>query len=366
MEHVKDQPKKAKKNKARRKRYIIATISIIMAVIFSVAGAAFIYAGNLLGSINYQPVQNDDNGTNQTQTTPNKPIANKKEFDDPEIIDGLYHDDAVINVLIIGTDGFYGAGERSDSMMLLSIDRRHKKLKLTSLMRDMYLPLTDGWADNRLNAAFALGGASCLISTIETNFHVDIDRYVMIDYDALNDIIDTLGGIEIELSAGEAEQINIHSGETSQYATEGMNTLTGLQARFYMRIRNVEGDDGYGDFSRTSRQRKVFSIILNKFKSSNVLTITQLAGEILPKITTDFSQSELTTMISNALTYMNYEFSQLRLPGDGMYYDDWVVISGYDASVLIPDLELNSAKLNDYIYEDSFPENAKTLEDAGF
>ena len=365
MEHIKEQPKRTKKkNKARKKRYLIASISIVMAVIFSVVGAGLIYAGNLLSSINYQPVTNDNNGT--TQTNPNKPIINKKEFEDPTKVDGLYHDDAVINVLIVGSDSFHGAGERSDSMMLLSIDRRHKKLKLTSFMRDMYLSLTDGWADNRINASYALGGISCLIDTIEMNFGIDIDRYVTIDYDAVADIVDLLGGVEIDLSYGEANQINMGAQDYSSYATEGLNTLTGLQARYYMRIRNVEGDDGYGDFSRTSRQRKVLSALLDKFKDSNLITITKLASEIIPQITTDFSQSELTSMVSNALTYMNYDFSQLRLPADNMYYDDWVVISGMDQAVLIPDLELNSALVNNFVYEDSFPENAKTLADAGF
>jgi len=356
--------KKTKKLKARKKRYILAGVSIFMAIIFAVAGAAFIYAGNLLSSVNYVPIPTPNNDT--TNTTPNKPIIIKKDFEDPEIIDGLYHDDAVINVLIVGSDSFHGAGERSDSMMLLSIDRRNKKLKLTSFMRDMYFPLADGWADNRINAAYALGGISCLIDTIEMNFGIDIDRYVSIDYDAVADVVDLLGGVEIELSASEATEINLYSKEYTTYATEGLNTLTGLQARYYMRIRNVEGDDGYGDFSRTSRQRKVLSSLLNKFKDSNILTITKLASEIIPQITTDFSQSELTSMVSNALTYMNYDFSQLRLPADGMYYDDWVIISGMDQAVLIPDLKLNSALINDYVYEDSFPENAKTLTDSGF
>ena len=198
------------------------------------------------------------------------------------------------------------------------------------------------------------------------NFGIDIDRYVTIDYDAVADIVDLLGGVEIDLSYGEANQINMGAQDYSSYATEGLNTLTGLQARYYMRIRNVEGDDGYGDFSRTSRQRKVLSALLDKFKDSNLITITKLASEIIPQITTDFSQSELTSMVSNALTYMNYDFSQLRLPADNMYYDDWVVISGMDQSVLIPDLELNSALVNNFVYEDSFPENAKTLADAGF
>lgn len=357
--------KRIKNKKVRTKRYFLASLSLIFAIIFIVAGSGFVYAGNLLNQYNYIPIGTDIEGNNNADGKSGT-MSLQKNYKDPTQIDGLYHDDAVINILIIGTDEFHGGGGRSDSMMLLSIDRRHKKLKLTSFMRDLYLQLTDGWAPNRINAAYTLGGADCLIRTIESNFSVDIDKYVLVDYTDLDSIIDLLGGVEIELSAAEANQINIYSEEYSTYATSGLNNLSGKQARYYMRIRDVAGDDGYGDFSRTSRQRKVFSNLLNKFKSSSFLTITKLASQIVPEVTTNLSQEEITTLISSILTYMNYDFHQSRVPADGMYYDDYVVISGYDSAVLIPDLELNTAYVNNFIYEDSFPELSQTLSNAGF
>ena len=125
-------------------------------------------------------------------------------------------------------------------MMLISLDKRHQAIKVTSFMRDMYLSIP-GYANNRINVAYSLGGAPLLVKTIEKNFGVDIDKYVIIDFAAFPKIIEALGGIEVTLSAGEADEINRKSGEDPALAvTAGTQKLTSKQARYYARIRTQE------------------------------------------------------------------------------------------------------------------------------
>ena len=374
-----ERPVKTKKAKRSKKSIIFAILSLFLSLVLILGGAAFIYAGKLLDSFQFVTLTPttlpSTSGNNSSGTSANPIVIDPVEptgklspaevqavYDDPEQIDGLYHDDAVINILLMGTDDYVGDQGRSDSMMLISIDRRHQKLKVTSFMRDLYVDLADGWAPNRLNVAYFLGGPNCLVHTIENNFHIDIDRFVLVSFDAFEDIIDALGGVEIELTAAEADYINANSGETSSYAVEGDNLLTGKQARMYARTRNI----GNGDFERTSRQRTIFSSVVKKFKDANILTLTSIANQVVPEIVTDLTQEEMVALLMNAPTYLKYKVQQARIPSDEMYYPTAVTISGYKSYVLMPDTEWNTIYANDFIYEDDFPELGATLDHYGY
>src|SRR5699024_5105844 len=121
-----------------------------------------------------------------------QPVVSDWLQGDATLVNGLYHDDAIMNILIIGVDN-YQANDvgRSDSMILVSVDTRHQKLKLTSIMRDLYVQIP-GYGSNRINSAYSLGGPTLTVQTIESNFGVDIDRWVIVDFDAFTHTIDKI------------------------------------------------------------------------------------------------------------------------------------------------------------------------------
>ena len=284
--------------------------------------------------------------------------------------DGLYHDDQVMNILLLGVDD-YQANDvgRSDSMLLVSIDKRNQKIKVTSFMRDMYLSIP-GYANNRINVAYSLGGAPLLVKTIEKNFGVDIDKYVIIDFEAFPSIIEALGGIEVTLSEGEADEINRKSGEDpSLYVTAGTHKLTSKQARYYARIRMQDytdpetGEVYYSDYGRTKRQRHVIDLVLENLKGSDVNTLLNIANQVVPYIISNISPDEMLQIVYEAPAYLGYDMLELQMPDNQYHTGTSVIISGMKASVLIPDLEKNSQLLNHFIYEDSFEETASLPDD---
>lgn len=241
-------------------------------------------------------------------------------------------------------------------MMLVSVDTRHNKLKLTSFMRDMYVAIP-GYKSNKLNAAYHDGGggangAKITVKTIEANFRVDIDRYVVVYNSAFDKIINRLGGVQITLTdetdaygRTEADLINIYSGDKNKVHT-GANKLSGAQAHYYSRIRAI-GDD----FERTERQRKVFSSVANSLKSANITTIYSILSDTVRLITTNMTKNEILSMASNSLTYLKYPISQDRIPANNEYTPQ--MIAGADC--LVPDLEACRNNVAQFIYEGDIP-----------
>ena len=170
----------------RRKnsRAILKTFYTLFFVVLGVIGGLMIYAYRTLNSFNYQDLNNrDDNSVLQD-------------------IDGndLINDKMILNIMLIGSDSMsVGDHGRSDSLLILSLDIRHKKIKITSLMRDIWLTIP-GHGQDRFNAAYAFGGPKLTIETIEKNFGIYIDRYAIVDFDGFSNIIDSLGGIDLELT----------------------------------------------------------------------------------------------------------------------------------------------------------------------
>lgn len=347
---------------SRSKKRLVASIVIaFFSVIFILSGAGVLYANSLLSKYQYVP---DEGGTTSSPLITN--TTDKEELQgEASMVDGMYHDDLVTNILILGVDDYQPNDPgRSDSMMMVSIDNRHEKLKLTSFMRDTFVSIP-GYNYYKLNTGYFLGGAPLQVKTIEKNFKVDIDRYVIIDFEAFPKIIDALGGITVTLSAAEAEEMNRKAGETG--AVEGVNELSGKQARYYSRIRNCKytdqetGDVYYDDYGRIRRQQHVMDILIENFKNVDAGQIMALANEIVPYLISNISPDEMLALASNALTYMGYSMETCQLPNNELHYGATLYPEyiGQAYSVLIPDtLEDNVLFLNRFIYEDSFPELA--------
>lgn len=354
--------------KKSKKKLVRNILILVFSAIFLIAGGGCVYADHLIGSINFVTESDPDDGTSKVQTGDifEKPVetsSSEVSIDNAKsgLINGLLHDDAVTNILLLGTDDYQANDTgRSDTMLLVSVDSRHKKLKLTSFMRDTLVDIP-GIGNYKLNWAYSLAGGGAdgarkVVATIENNFGIDIDRYVIVDFSAFPQIIDSLGGVEIELldetdSYGntEADLINKDSGDENQVHT-GWNNLSGLQARYYSRIRDI-GDD----FERTERQRKVFSAAVAKLKTANILTIRSLLAEVLQVVTTNMTPDEVLSLAANAMTYVNYPISQYRVPPDGEWYSHYDKSDGKGDCVAISDFAVTKANLAAFLYENDIP-----------
>ena len=320
------------------KKVLIITLTILLIIL--IGSGAYIY--NMLNQIQENPVVNPDTG---------EPVKDRKELG---INDNapVTKDTGIKNILLLGIDSrTKDEPARSDSIMIASIDKKNSTVKITSLMRDMYVPIP-GKKDNRINTAYIFGGPSLSIKTINTNFNMDIEDYVEVDFFSLETIIDEVGGVPIEIKKAEVKVINQYINnlndistdgtKTPRVTTSGLQTLTGRQAVAYCRIRYV----GRDDFERTERQRRVLNELFKKGKSIGLSNIPNLVAKILPDVQTSLSKTEIIELGVAMLGFNTENLEQSRIPADGSYSDEWVG----DMLVLKPDLEKNTELLHDFIY----------------
>lgn len=256
------------------------------------------------------------------------------------------------NILLIGQDARVGQGrQRSDTMVIFSINEKTNKITMCSLMRDMYVPIP-GYDDNRINAAYAFGGMPLLDQVIEEDFGVHIDGNIEVDLDGFLKSMSAIGPLDIVLTQEEADYLNANPGigsnndSVSSYGwelTEGMNSLTPEQALAYSRVRYI----GHADYERTERQRRVLTTAFNKVITSDLKTLISLSDDLLPNFTTDMSQPEILDYIKTVKTNnMTLNETTYRLPVDGTYSSEYV----RGMAVLVPDLAENSRYLHEYLY----------------
>lgn len=325
--------------KKNMKKNLICYLGIVIFLIVGLAGSAMLYVYNKLDSINYKPIEDSENLFSEEDTN------------------GLLKDKMILNIALFGIDRRSEAEtkSRSDSSMILSIDSRRKKIKLTSLMRDVWTEIP-GHKPNRLNVAIAHGGEKLAIQTIHKAFGVKIDRFATVDFESFKEIVDIIGGIDLSLSAKEAAYINgdiiyfklptpLLPVEDGTYHLDGHKTLS------YSRARKVKTPEGlHDDFARTYRQRRVLSTIMNKMKTCNLPQILEIIEKTGPYISANFKKSEIMTLGKNALNYLSYTFEDFRLPTD----DNTKEANINGASVIvIPDWKKARYDLAKFIYEDS-------------
>ena len=242
------------------------------------------------------------------------------------------------NILLIGQDAREGESQsqaRSDSMILCTYNKNTKQLTMTSFLRDLYVPIP-GHGSNRINAAYTYGGADLLRKTIDENFNIAIDGYMEVDFSHFSDIIDSMGGVEIQLRQDEAEVINQQTGSS---LSEGTHVLDGFQALTYSRIRSLDLD---GDFSRTSRQRKVINALADSLRGSSIKELAPVISKILPMITTDLSRGQLLLYAVDILPHLSQmDIRSQSIPAAGTFTDQ--IIDGMAV------LEADMAAQNQYL-----------------
>lgn len=263
-------------------------------------------------------------------------------------------DDTVINILLIGEENYYhDVRGRSDSMMVASLDKDGGPVKLVSFMRDLYVEIP-GYSDNKLNAAYSLGGAPLLVETLEKNFGLKLDGYVIVQYDGFEAIIDKLGGLEISLTDEEAKYLNrtdYISKPEQRNVVAGNQKMTGSQVLGYCRVRKVNTANGlYADYGRTYRQRLVLNKIFDKYKTKNISELYNLMTECLKYVTVsegieDACAECLQIVVENKM----FNLEQYRIPyedKEGRHFTS-TKIGGQEVLCPFPD---NAVLLHDFLY----------------
>ena len=245
------------------------------------------------------------------------------------------------NILLLGVDnsGSVGSGntvhsytKNTDSMIVVTINEKTKRIVLTSIMRDSYVEIVKpngSIVNGRVNTAYLYGGYTGLFNTIERNFAIDVDRFVQVDFSSFMDIVNIVGGVDMYVTREEAIEMNNvlegineimgHSKNADKLedTSSGTKHLNGKQALSYARIRHVTGSD----FGRTERQRKLIMEIAAEAKTLSVTQLNNLLTSVLKKVSTNLTQSEVTSLMANAVSYLGYEIKSFRIPADKTFRD---------------------------------------------
>ncbi len=281
-------------------------------------------------------------------------LYNKVEYTPTDILaDEPMKEEGVTNILLIGNDSRENGGDgRSDAMILVSISNRTQTIYLTSLLRDIYVEIP-GHESNRLNAAYAFGGPELLLETIKQNFDIEVNRYVQVNFQAFANLIDAVGGVELELTNEEVKLVNAYLNEYNMLENRPMNTdylpedasgllhLNGPQALAYSRNRYIGSD-----FGRTQRQRKILEAVFHQLPSSVLTNLNELIDGILPNLTTNISRSECYLLSMDAPKLLTYELVQASIPIEGSYQNATI----RKMSVLQVDFEKNKEFIRTKIY----------------
>lgn len=258
-----------------------------------------------------------------------------------------------LNVALFGVDSREGDLEkntRTDCIIVASLNKETKEIKMASVYRDTLLDLSEGTLQ-KCNAAYSFGGPKQAINMLNMNLDLDIQNYVTVDFKAIADTIDLLGGLDIELTEAEVKYIGDFIGETGDVAGRdrgdvhyvegaGLQHLDGVQATTYARIRSTAG----GDFTRTERQRLVIEKMVEKILKSDLATINKIIDEVFPTISTNFTMTEI-------LSYAKY-FNQYKLGENTGFPIDKATdtISGLGSIVIPVSLEDNVKKLHEFLF----------------
>lgn len=294
-------------------------IGIIIGVFLISIGGVYIYGRHIYNKVEKVEVDKEEVGITEEVEEKLSPYNN-----------------SVINIALFGVDSDDGSTGRSDSIIIATIDTIHKKLKLTSIMRDSYVNIS-GIGNDKINHAYAFGGPQLAIKTLNENFDLNIQDFVAVNFDSLPKIIDMLGGVTVDVTEEEVSHI-------SGINSAGTYNLTGAQALAYSRIRYATG----GDYVRTERQRTILTKMYEKILSINPTQYTSLLNEGLSMLQTSLDYSKILELGTEVLKMGVTTLEQERFPLDG--YCQGEIING--VYYLIFNKSLTVEQLYNYIFED--------------
>lgn len=285
--------KKIKKQKPKKKMNIfvkiLLTLLILIVVFVTVVfSTSYIYLKNKLGKIDYVDLKS-------TEITINHGVDESL---------ATYR-----NIALLGIDArsdTFGTGNRSDCIMILSLNEKTKDVKIASVYRDTYLNI-DGHGLDKVTHAYSYGGPKLALNTLNKNLDLNITEFVAINFDTVRVVVDSIGGVEIPIDSQEVKYINGYINclnkqfgtSSANITTPGTYKLDGVQALAYSRIRYTDG----GDYKRTERMRDVFMAVFKKAKTMNISELNNLANTILPHVSTNISENEIMGMIPKAISF---------------------------------------------------------------
>ncbi len=332
---------------------VVICLSIIVALLISLIIAVNALIGYYYGLMDYTDISSEsllgddeiskllgDEQFDPTGTGENGELSDQLGDAVSEVENVKEDINGVLNILLLGVDNSGVSGDTSgwansmhtDSMIVCSINTKTKKIVLTSIMRDSFVEIVrpNGTiVNNRINTAYIFGGYKGLFDTIERNMAIDVEKFVQVDFSSFIEIVNILGGVDMYVSSNEAYEMNnvLHvlnsilgdrsSADKLKDTSSGVKHLNGKQALAYARIRHNAGDD----FGRTERQRKLIMTVAEEVKGLSVSQLNTLLTTLLKKVSTNMTQAECTSLMANALSYLNYEIVSFRIPTDDTYYD---------------------------------------------
>lgn len=338
----------AKRNPSPKKGgNVKKVLLLLLALLLVIVIGAAVFAFYELGRINPIEVPEYLDPSTELEPDPDDDLVDEPDTISDEELDwsdaGMATQvDGVCNILLIGQDTrVEGKRGRSDSMILLSVNKNTQQMTMISLMRDMYVQIP-GYKNNRINAAYSYGGSELLKETIAYNFGIQVDYTVEIDFTGFKDVVDTIGGVDIELYQAEADYLN----KNGWSLTAGVNHLTGEQALAYARTRYV----GFYDFERTQRQRTVLTAIFNSLKGQSLTSLLAVYDSIADDLYTDMNSLQILTLATSAYGMIGNGLNSYRIPADGMYKNETI---NRMAVLVIPDWDAARAQLYEYLYGES-------------
>ena len=284
-------------------------LALILAVVFIFSAAA----------CSKSESHNSTDANNETTAPLTEPdielITSAREDDEADEV--LFSDRGVFNVLLMGIGDINDLG-MCDTMMILTIDKEREKLKLTSLLCDTAVNIPN-YGEKPLNLAYAYGAISLAVDTVEFNFGIDIHRYALVNFYTFEDIINSAGGVELELDTKEIALINSRmsaDGKTDTLSGEsGVLTLNGLQAVYLLK----SGGDINEEWNRTERQRRLVEAIAKAITNTPASELLELAKKAVPFLNTDITNNEMNLLLKNIKTYMAYDVKSVAVPFDNTW-----------------------------------------------
>ncbi len=323
--HADDHAKKPgfwHRNNSRNLKILIVVLLIVLLAMVTVF---ILFVRQKLNLIDYDSGRNFEHA-NETQVIEEDPLftpmhdvtdaSSLKDWLQKWALNGgeKMYSKNVVNCLLCGVDTEEGSDGRTDAMILVSVNKKTKKISLTSFMRDCYTYMNidgnDRWY--KINSAYNWGGAATLVETIENNYKIRIDNYITVDFDTFPKMINALGGVNVKVEEYEAKYIRRTSSHKKFPYGENVK-LNGDQALIYSRIRHSDAD---GDLSRTRRQRKLVTALMQKARSASIGQLTNLMNTVLPYVQTNYRPPQILSLATQALmqSWINYEIVQISCP----------------------------------------------------
>ena len=325
--------KTSKKARQKRNRTIIIAIEALVILVAVIAAVAIWAVDNMGG--------NKGAGSNLISTDVDKENLS---------VNTEISDNGFWNIALFGVDsrtGVLGKGTLSDSIIVCSINKETKEVKLVSVYRDTYLNIGND-TYNKANNAYSKGGPEQAIKMLNTNLDLDITNYATVDFSALVSVIDAIGGVTIDLTEEEITHLNnyqvetskVTNGEIKKVSGAGEHLLNGIQAVSYCRIRYTAGDD----FKRSERHRQVIGLIVEKAKTMSPTALTKIVEDAFPKCATNIQLDELLALVKDIGSYKIVDTT-------GFPFDKKNDILGAKGDCVIPvDLEYNVIQLHEYLF----------------